>query len=300
MSAGAATDLTGLAPAPARGARPWVQTLKRAWALGRTKVGVALTLAIVGLAIVGPLLSSRSPQQIVGAPFAGPSAGHPLGTDYLGHDVWARVLFGGVSVVGLSLAAAVVGVLSGLAVGLVAGYWRGRLDELLMGVCDVVLAFPQIVLVLVCVAMVGPNLVLIVALVALSHMPRVARLVRSVTLEIAEREFVQSVQLMGVPRWRILAQEILPNLTTPILIEFGLRLTWSIGTIAALSFLGYGIQPPAADWGLMINENRSGLTTQVWAVAAPALCIFAFTVGTNLITEGIARAVGRNDGGSGA
>ena len=157
---------------------------------------------------------------------------------------------------------------------------------------DVILAFPQIVLVLLFVSMLGSHLSLIVALVALAWVPQVARVARGVTADIVHREYVQAAEAIGLPRRRILLQEILPNVATPLMVEYGLRLTWSIAVIAAVSFLGFGIQPPNADWGLMINENRAGITVQPWAVLAPALCIALFAIGTNFITEGVSRASG--------
>jgi peptide/nickel transport system permease protein len=269
----------------------WRATLRRSVRTRQMQIGLPLTAAIVLLAIVGPGLAPHAPAAYIGTPFSGPSKGVPLGTDVLGRDVFSRVLNGGRTVVALSLAATVIGVAIGVVVGLIAGYSRSVLDDLLMGASDVVLAFPQIVLALVFVSILGPKLWLIVLIVAISHSPRVARLVRSMTLELINREFVESAILFGLPRRSILFREILPNLTTPLLVEFGLRLTWSIGLVAGLSFLGFGIQPPQADWGLMINENRQGLTIQLWAVLAPILCICLFTIGTNLMTEGLSRAL---------
>lgn len=269
----------------------WVQSLARSLETPQMRAGLFVTSLIVLLALIGPYVAPHSSTAYVATPLTGPSGVAPLGTDFLGRDVLSRVLDGGRSVVALSLAATALGAGLGLIVGLVAGYSRSLVDDLLMGVSDVVLAFPQIVLVLLFVSIVGPKVWLIVLVVAVSHSPRVARLARSVTLELINREFVESALLIGIPRRRILTQEILPNLATPLLVEFGLRLTWSVGLIAGLSFLGYGIQPPNADWGLMINENRQGLAVQPLAAAAPILCIFLFTIGTNLMTEGLSRTV---------
>ena len=162
---------------------------------------------------------------------------------------------------------------------------------MLMRGMDVILAFPQIVFVLLFVSLLGPKLGLIVVLVALTWVPQVARVARGITSDIVHREYVESAELIGLSRRRILAREILPNVTTPLMVEYGLRLTWSIALIAAISFLGFGIQPPNADWGLMINENRNILTIQPWAVVVPAACIAVFAIGTNFIAEGISRAV---------
>ena len=155
---------------------------------------------------------------------------------------------------------------------------------------DVILAFPSIVLALVAVATVGSKLWLLVLVVGLTTMPRVARVTRGASLEIVERDYVHAAQAMGEPRRKILIGEILPNVTSPLLVEASLRLTYSIGLIAGLSFLGFGLQPPAADWGLMINENRQGLTIQPWGVVMPVIAIALLTIGTSLIGDGVARA----------
>jgi peptide/nickel transport system permease protein len=268
-------------------------TLVRALGSTRTRLGLCLTGLVVLLALVGPLAAPYDPSAVVGTPFSGPSATFLLGTDYLGHDVLSRVLWGGRSVVWMSFAAATLGVAVGAAVGLLAGYSRSRLDDTLMRGMDVILAFPQVVLVLLFVSIIGPELWLIVLLVALAWVPQIARVIRGVTTEISHLEYVESSEAIALPRRRILFRELLPNVTTPLMVDYGLRLTWSIALVAAISFLGFGIQQPNADWGLMINENRIGLTVQPWAMVVPAICIALFAVGTNFVTEGTARAVAR-------
>ncbi|MBM3678590.1 MAG: ABC transporter permease [Actinobacteria bacterium] len=259
----------------------------------RTRIGLALVLLVLALALIGPLVAPHDPSESVGTPQSGPSGDFLLGTDYLGHDVLSRVLWGGWTVVWMSFAAATLGVALGAAVGLVAGTSRPWADATLMRLMDLLLAFPQIVLVLLFVSMLGSQLWLIVLVVALAWVPQVARVVRGVTAEIAHREYVEWAQASGLPRSHLLLREILPNVTTPLMVEYGLRLTWSIALVAGVSFLGFGIQPPSADWGLMINENRLGLTAQPWPVLIPGLCIAVFAVGANFVAEGIARAVAR-------
>ena len=138
------------------------------------------------------------------------------------------------------------------------------------------------------VSLIGTAEWLIVLLVGIAHMPQVARVTRGVAADIVSREFVEFAEALSVPRWKILFGEILPNITTPLLVEFGIRIVWSISGIAALSIMGYGIQPPNADWGLMINENRGRITSRPLAVVSPALCIALFAFGINMIAEGIA------------
>ncbi|MFJ9900666.1 ABC transporter permease [Streptomyces sp. NPDC091280] len=252
-------------------------------------VGAVGSCVLVLLALLGPFLTPHAPADIVGAPFRPPGNGLPLGTDYLGQDVLSRVLAGGRSVVWMSVATTALGVALGTVLGLVAGYARGYVGGIIVWLMDVLLAFPQIVFVLLFVSLLGHSPLLIVALVALGWSPTVGRLVRGVTLQTVEQEFVEAAEMMGVPRSRILLREILPNIVGPLVVQTGAILTWSIGVIAGLSFLGFGIQAPQADWGLMVNENRAGLGFQPWATVVPVLLIALFTLATNTLGEGISR-----------
>ena len=262
-----------------------------------TKVGLLLTLLVLGVALVGPLLSPHSPGEFVGVPFSPAGTGGPFGTDNLGRDVLSRFLHGGDTLMVLSILATAIGVGLGAAVGVLAAYARGWVDEVLMRTGDVALAFPQIVLALLFLSIIGPKLWLLVLMVAVGHLPRTARVVRGAATAVVERDFVKAAEAVGIPRWRIMLGEVVANITGTLAVEFGLRLTYSIGLVAGLSFLGLGAQPPAADWGLMINENRIALTVQPWAVALPVIAIAILTVGTNLITDGLARAsIGSDQG----
>jgi peptide/nickel transport system permease protein len=251
---------------------------------------VALVLLLVGIALIGPLFAPHDPTEFVDAPYSDPTRNALLGTDNLGRDVLSRFLWGGRSILGLSAAATAIGLLLGISIGLVTAYSRGLVDDILMRAMDVILAFPSIVLALVAVATVGPKIWLLVLVVGITTMPRVARVTRGAALEIVERDYVHAAEAMGEPRWKMLAGEILPNVSSPLMVEASLRLTYSIGLIAGLSFLGFGLQPPRADWGLMINENRQGLTVQPWGVVAPVIAIALLTIGTSLIGDGLARA----------
>jgi peptide/nickel transport system permease protein len=189
----------------------------------------------------------------------------------------------------LAAIATAIGVGLGAAVGIVAAFRGGVVDSVLMRCVDVVLAFPQIVFALLLVSIYGPRLWLVVLAIAVAHAPQVARVIRSAALDVAERDFVKSAELTALPAWKVMAKEILPNVTSPLMVEAGLRLTWSIIIIAGLSFLGFGIQPPTPSWGGMINENRLGLSSNPWAVIVPAVMIAILTVGTNLVTDAVAR-----------
>jgi len=286
-----ADELLPLPAAQGKYRAEWIQTIIDAWRLNRTKVGVGIFIFIVLLAAFGPFVAPYSPTQFVGPPFSAPAAKYWFGTDYIGRDVLTRVLWGGRTVLSLSIAATMIGMVLGVAAGLFAGYGRRWVDETIMRLLDVLLAFPQIVLALLFVSILGPKLWLIVLIVGISHAPRIARVARAATLEIVGRDFVKAAEALGVPARKILMFDVLPNITSPLLVEFGLRLTYSIGLIASLSFLGFGMQPPSADWGLMINENRAGIIVQPFAVLVPVILIGVLTIGTNLMADGFSRAM---------
>ena len=166
-----------------------------------------------------------------------------------------------------------------------------------MRTVDVILAFPQLVFALLLLSLLGPKLWLIVLAVGLSHAPQVARVLRSATLDISERDYVKAAELQGMRPARVMVKEILPNLVSPLMVETGLRLTYSIVIMAGLAFLGFGQPPPAPNWGYMINENRIGLPLNPWAVIVPAALIALLTIGTNTFTDAVARvAIGVDAG----
>jgi peptide/nickel transport system permease protein len=154
---------------------------------------------------------------------------------------------------------------------------------------DVILSFPQVVFALLLLSLLGPKLWLITIAVGVSHGPQVARVLRSATLDISERDFVKAAELAGMRPIKVMAKEILPNLVSPLMVEAGLRLTYSIVLIAGLAFLGFGQPPPAANWGTMIYENRTGLSLNPWAVIVPAALIAVLTIGINTFTDAFAR-----------
>jgi peptide/nickel transport system permease protein len=260
----------------------------------RLVTGAVITLVIVLMAIFGPLFAPYGENEIVGKPYT--YEGSFLGTDYLGQDVWSRVLYGGATILINSLLATALGMVLGIIIGVVAAYWGGWLDEVIMRLNDVALAFPQILLaLLVLTAVDQPSWYVIVLLVGVSHAPRVARLARGVALGIVSRDYVTAAEALGESRVRVVLAEVLPNMNAPLLAEAGLRLTYSIGLIAGIGFLGFASNPSAADWGYMINENRLALLVQPWGVLAPVIIIGVFTIGTNLMADGIAQLSGRGD-----
>jgi peptide/nickel transport system permease protein len=279
-----------IAAAPKLRDRRSTMLLRSALKQWRGRIGLTLTVLLVLIALIGPLLAPHSPTAFVAAPNSGPSAHMLFGADSLGRDVWSRFLNGGRSVLGLAAAATAIGVGLGLIVGLTAAYAGGWIDETLMRIADVFMAFPQVVLALLLVGVFGPEVWLIVLTVGISHAPRVARVIRGAAMQVVERDFVKAAEAAGESRRRIVFGELLPNVTSPLMVEIGLRMTYSIGLIAGINFLGLGLQPPASDWGLMINENRLAITVQPWGVVLPIIAIALLTLGTNLLTDAISRA----------
>jgi peptide/nickel transport system permease protein len=263
---------------------------RRSLRLVKTRIGLAILTFVVGLAVIGPFVASPPPNTIVGATFSTPSSSFALGTDVLGRSVLSRLLTGGWVILLCALAATAIGVALGTMLGVIAAWRFGLRDEFIMRCLDVLLSFPPIILGLLAVSVVGPKLSLVVLAIALWHTPGSARVVRSVALDVRRRDFVQAAEALGAPTWRIMLGEIVPNITSQILVEFGLRLTWSVGLLASLSFLGFGRRPPTADWGYMIYENLVGLNIQPWGVVAPVVMIALLTIGVNFITDGIQRS----------
>jgi peptide/nickel transport system permease protein len=255
----------------------------------RGLTGLVLAGSLVIFAAVGPFLAPYSPTAFVTLPYANPSSAAPLGGDTLGRDVLSRVLSGGWVLLSMAAAATVLGVALGTAAGLAAAYLRGKPETMIMRSVDVVLAFPQLVFALLLVSLVGPKLWLIVLAIAVSHAPQVARVIHSAAVGVSERPFIKAKELNGVGPLRIMLGDILPNLVSPIVVEFGLRLTFSIVVMAGLAFLGFGQPPPAPNWGYVISENRLGLAMNPWGVVVPAILIALLTVGTNTFGDAVAR-----------
>ena len=267
----------------------WVQLLGTVIRTRRGALGLLLAGSVVLLAVIGPFVAPYSPDQSVTFPFAGPSGQYLLGSDMLGRDVLSRVLAGGWELLLMALASTVFGVLIGAAAGTSAAYLRGRVDGLIMRTVDVFLAFPQLVFALLLVSIIGPKIWLIIVAVGFTHAPAVARVLRSAALEVSERDYVKSIELQGVKPAKVMSSEILPNLVSPLMVESGLRFTYSIVMMAGLAFLGFGLPPPAPNWGYMIQENRIGLSLNIWAVAVPVILIAVLTIGINTFTDAVAR-----------
>jgi peptide/nickel transport system permease protein len=257
-------------------------------------VGVTVVVFVVAVAIFGRYFAPYDPNVPMTAPLSPPSSHYLLGTDFLGRDVFSRLLYGGRSVITLAALATGLGYLIGMSVGLIAGFSRSRIDPVLMRSVDVMLAFPPLLFLLVLISGAGTGVEVLVIGVAVIQAPGISRIVRTATLEVSVRGYVEAAIARGERSYAVIVREVLPNIMAPVLVDSGLRFTYSILIIASVNFLGLGLQPPASDWALMISDNRQYIAIQAWAVLAPAAMIALLTIGINLTGDAIARSLGRS------
>jgi peptide/nickel transport system permease protein len=257
-------------------------------------IGLGIVVFVVAVAFLGRYVAPHDPNVPVGTPLAGPSATAHLGTDFLGRDVLSRLLYGGRSVIGLAAAATILAYAIGLAIGLIAGYTRSKVDPILMRSVDVMLAFPPLLFLLVLITGAGTGVGVLVIGVAAIQAPSISRIVRTATLEVSVRGYVEAAVARGERAGAVVVREVFPNILAPVLVDAGLRFTYSILIIASVNYLGLGLQPPASDWALMISENRTYISLNVWAVLAPAAMIALLTIGINLMGDAVARTLGRS------
>src|SRR6185295_13942422 len=260
----------------------------------RTALFGMLVVAIVVLtAALAPLISPFDPlaqdiSQRLKEPGWQDAQGHAhlLGTDHLGRDILARIIYGSRIALLVGLSAVLISGVLGMLIGLVAGYFRGRLDDFLMRLADIQLAFPFILLAIAVIGVLGPSLRNIIAVIGVSSWVVYARVVRGEVLSIREREFVQAAIALGSQNWRVLRHHVLPNTLTPWLVVATLDMARVIVIESALSFLGLGVQPPTPTWGGMLADGRVYLSTAWWLATFPGLAILVTVLGINLLGDG--------------
>lgn len=258
------------------------------------KVGLALGVFMLALIILGPFIAPYPPTQIAaGPPASGPSAAHLLGTDPLGRDMLSRFLTGGRSVLLVPLAAVLLSLGVGGALGMLGAYRPGTPDQVIVRGFDLVMALPALLIVLVLIAGLGTSVMVVILTVALVFAPRMGRVVRGAAQSVVLSDYVSAAQLRGESTGWILGRELLPNVAGPVLATFALYLTYAIIFVATLSFLGLGAQPPSSDWGLMVAESRSFFALNPWATLAPALGIAALSVAFTLLADAVNRHLSR-------
>ena len=252
------------------------------------KAGLVIVCTIVALSLLATWIAPHPWDTIsIHTRFQPPSTTYWFGTDDYGRDVLSRLLMGGRLSLAMGIGATVISVLLGVPLGLAAGYFRGKVDEMLMRTADVLMAIPAIMLGLLVLAVTPPALWKTAAAVGFVYVPLIARVARSVTLGLANEDFVQAARARAESASYILFREILPNAWPPLIVEASLRVTYAILLGSALSFLGLGAQPPSSDWGLMISEARTFIDRAPWIALAPGFAMCLLVVGINLIGDGL-------------
>jgi peptide/nickel transport system permease protein len=253
-------------------------------------VGLALILALVACAAFAPVLATHPEDVFELHPaerLKPPSAGHWLGTDRMGSDLYSRLLFGARITIVIGVIAVGAALLIGVPVGLIAGYYHTALSDLLMRVSDIFLAVPQVVLAIAIAQTLGPSLPNVILALSVTYWPWFARVVYAETRALEKEVFIESTAALGASPFRLVVLHVLPNIASPIIVRTSIGMGFTILTAAALGFLGLGPPPPTPEWGRTIAESREFLPDAWWYAAAPGLAIFLTVMGFNLLGDGL-------------
>jgi peptide/nickel transport system permease protein len=270
----------------------WSDALRRLFQNRGATAGGIVFLLIVGAAVAAPHLAPDNPIRLnVSESLDPPGTHHWLGTDQFGRDILSRIIYGARISVAMGFVAVTISVAGGSVLGLLSGYYRGAVDMTIMRVVDVMLAFPGILLALVIIAVLGPNLGSAMIAVGISGMPVFIRVVRSAALSVREVQYVEAARVAGCGDLRVMFRHVLPNVLAPIIVLVTLGIPGAIIAGAALSFLGLGIRPPTPDWGAMLSEGRSFMSTAWWLSTFPGLAIVVMVMAINLFGDGLRDAL---------
>ena len=248
-------------------------------------IGLVIIVVNLFIAIFGPLFAPYEQSQTVGATWDTPSTAMLLGADQIGRDMVTRLIYGARMTIGVALATTAISFFIGITLGFTAAVLGGWVDNIISRIVDVILSIPLLILALIILGVFGSSIPVLILTIAVLDSTRVFRLARALGMNLTVLEYVEAARLRGEGTWWIIRREILPNASAPLLSEFGLRFCFNFLFIAALSFLGLGIQPPFADWGGMVRENSAAINFGMLAPIWPALCITTLTVGVNLVVD---------------
>jgi ABC-type dipeptide/oligopeptide/nickel transport system permease subunit len=244
------------------------------------------------LAVFAPLFATHDPiLQDFAVALQPPSFEHWLGTDSFGQDVYSRVLYGARLALWIGFASVFLGLLGGMSIGLIAGLVGGRIEWALMRVVDSILAFPEIILAMAFIAVLGLGIENLIYALAVSFVGPFARIVRSDVLQVKALPFIEAAQLMGVSSWRIILRHLIPNVMSSLLVQAGIRISTAILLASGLSFFGIGVVPPTPDWGLIIAEGRGFITMAPWISGFPGAALALLLVGLTLLGDGLRNAL---------
>jgi len=270
---------------------PGIRLLRQTFRNRSAQIGVALLLFLILICLAAPLLTDKDPNAIgPSITLKAPSFEYPMGTDGIGRDVFARFLYGGRLSLRVGVIAITIGALIGVTLGLISGYFGGWLDSDISWVTDILLAFPDLLLALAIVAILGPGITNAMFAVGIAFVPSFMRLTRSSVLEIREMSYIEATRALGGSNARILLVHILPNALRTLLVLVTLGIGSSILAGAALSFLGLGAQPPTPEWGAMLNAGQKYVRQAWWLTVFPGIGIFLTILSINLIGDAVSDA----------
>lgn len=267
----------------------WLGPITRLGGSTSTLVGFGIVLFWVAMAILAPLLAPYAPNatDVTAVAHPQPSATHLLGTDHLGRDILSRLLWGGRRVLTVAPLAVFAAVICGSALGLCAGYYRGLVDLVISRLADILLSFPVIILYMIVLALFGSSALNIILVIAITKAPIIARIVRGLTLELRQREYVAAAKMRGESALYIMAVEILPNARGPLIVDMCLRMGYTIITLGVLGFLGIGLPPPDPDWGGMVKDTYGMMAVWPHMSLIPCAAISSLVIGFNLLAIGL-------------
>lgn len=250
--------------------------------------GTLMVSILIVLAVFAPVISPYSPYEIGLGPSMGPpSAEHIMGTDKLGRDLFARIVYGARTTLLVSLPSVALALLVGMVLGVTAGYVGGRTDQIIMRLMDILLAFPGLLLAIAVVSVLGPSVPNLIITIALLYSPRMARIVRAPVLSVRQQEFISAATVSGAPHLRIMARHVLPNSLSPVIVDATLSASQAIITESALAYLGLGAPPPNPSWGEMLSSSRQFMTSAPWSALFPGLAIVYATTSFIVLGNGL-------------
>lgn len=271
------------------------QALEKFFHNKRAVAGIIIVLVIALSCLLLPLVMDLDPYttDAVAGFNSAPSAEHILGTDDVGRDLFARLLYGGRISLFVGIAATIISVIIGVPLGLLAGYYRGIWETIIMRAADIFMSFPSMILILVLVAVFGPSILTVTIVIGVLGWTSIAKLIYGNTLSMREKEYIEAARAMGMKNSKIIFTEILPNAIAPVWVSIAFRVSGGILTESSLSFLGLGVQTPQASWGNIIfaAQNLLVLTVRPWVWIPPGICIILVVIGFNFIGEGLRDAL---------
>lgn len=293
------SEISGPRSAASRPQQAWI---KRWWVPIRRQPSAIAGLLIVGaylvMAVCAPFLATHDPVlQDLSVALQPPNGEHWLGTDSFGQDVYSRVLYGARLALWIGFASVSLGLLGGMSIGLIAGLVGGPIEWALMRLVDSILAFPEIILAMAFIAVLGLGVENLIYALGVSFIGPFARIVRSDVLQVKALPFIEAAQLMGVSSWRIILRHLLPNVMSSLLVQAGIRISTAILLASGLSFFGIGVVPPTPDWGLIIAEGRGFITMAPWISGFPGAALAILLIGLTLLGDGLRNALNPNSEG---